>query len=87
VYEKLTTTLYFPKTAFIPMCNYFFLFWDAGKQTTSEKALKDFDQVNLVDNNGEYHATNLDPNIAQCMGTCMVARRDCVGQRADGSCE
>ena len=38
------------------------------KQNDQRRVLKNFDQVNLVDNNGEYHAVHQDPSLMNAWG-------------------
>jgi uncharacterized protein (TIGR03118 family) len=65
--KKLTRIFYFPKTALL-LCAVFLFVFGCRKGNDQRKALKDFNQVNLVDNNGEYHATNHDATLLNAWG-------------------
>jgi len=58
----------FSKTVCLFFLATFLFVLGCRKSNEHRQELKDFDQVNLVDNNGEYHAANLDASLMNAWG-------------------
>ena len=65
--KKVTRSFSAAKTLLILSALILFVF-SCKKQNDQRKVLKNFDQVNLVDNNGEYHAVHQDPSLMNAWG-------------------
>jgi uncharacterized protein (TIGR03118 family) len=52
----------------VALCLALLVFCFSCRKSNQQEALKDFQQVNLVDNNGEYHATRTDATLINAWG-------------------
>src|SRR5882724_1147957 len=63
-----TSSISFSKISFILLSALFLFAMGCKKSNERRNELKDFNQVNLVDNNGAFHAANLDASLMNAWG-------------------